>query len=509
MKLPGKDIAFKESLEEFDIWITASLGEIVDTERFKEEMRLVTDTFDIIGAAADYFSNPGSCRPDSIADTLSNVLAKKSVEERETILFSFASTLFAVTGKSDNNFKCQFPLYLRDHACWKKIPTLSKIKREVKITVSRLPRILKSNKYMSVIAHISDKETESRLLKEFISFLLKDDNAVNQFWSIGYSYFALKEFNREHDLLAPIVIFKVRGSVIASEGHEPEKRLRNRLKEWGLQPDIDYNLSDVVVSDNETGSETKTRAYDFVIPYKTDGWNFGWDNKLFIQCQFYAGDSGSVSHKNVDQTKSSRDYISAFVKKPIFLEYVDGAGYFSSLNGDLKKLLSYDDTAGFFQIRSASIRLRRELQKIGFLTPLEVEHAVILTDGSQKKIFSLLKRNGYKLKEIKRVWSESIDRGLVQDKGQGHYQVSQERRDIVRRYFLLDLAAIKGSNLTQKTIKGKSLIPGYGSFYGLALDELVEHATKSSKEFYNEVSHSKTFLEDIRWLCEEGMMLSR
>lgn len=359
MKLPEKDISFKESLEEFDIWITASLGDIVDTERFKEEMRLVAATFDTIGAAADSFSNPELCHPDSIADTLSNLLAKKSVEERKTILFSLASTLFAVTGKSDNNFKCQFPLYLRDYADWVKIPTLSKRKGEVKVTTSRLPRILKSNTYMSVIANISDKETEARLLKEFLSFLLKDDNAINQFWSIGYSYFALKEFNRAQDLLAPIVIFKVRGSVMASEGHEPEKKLRNRLKEWGLQPDIDYNLNDVVVSDKESGSGEKTRAYDFVIPYKTAGWNSGWDNKLFIQCQFYAGDSGSVSHKNVDQTKSSRDYISAFVKNPVFLEYVDGAGYFSSLNGDLKKLLSYDDTAGFFQIRSAPIRLRK------------------------------------------------------------------------------------------------------------------------------------------------------
>lgn len=98
---------------------------------------------------------------------------------------------------------------------------------------------------------------------------------------------------------------------------------------------------------------------------------------------------------------------------------------------------------------------------------------------------------------------------MLQTKDGSHYQISQERRDIVRRYFLLDLVAVNGTTLTQKTISGKSLIPGYGPFYGMALDKLVEHAAKSSKEFYNEVSHSQTFLKDIRWLCEEGLMLSR
>ena len=49
-----------------------------------------------------------------------------------------------------------------------------------------------------------------------------------------------------------------------------------------------------------TGRE-KSRAYDFVLPFKTAGWK----PSLFVQSQFYAGDSGSVSHKNVDQTSTS------------------------------------------------------------------------------------------------------------------------------------------------------------------------------------------------------------
>jgi hypothetical protein len=509
MRLPVKNISFKEALEEFDIWITPSLGEIVDTDRYKEEMSLISNTFDIIGLATDSFSNPDFCCPDSIADVLTGLILAKPVEERKKILYSLASTLFAVTGKTDNNFKCQFPLYLRDHAGWLKLPSLSKQKGETKIIASEIPRVLKSDTYMSIIAYIDDKESESRLLKEFISFLLNDERTVKQLWSLGYSYFALKKFNRSQDLLAPIVIFKVRGSVMASSGHEPETKLRNRLKEWGLQPGIDYNLNDVVVLDAKPDPGRKKRAYDFVIPYKTIGWNPGWDNRIFIQCQFYAGDSGSVSHKNVDQTKNSRDHIGTFVENPVFIEYIDGAGYFSSLNSDLKKLLKMDNTAGFFQIRSAPIRLRREFQELGFLTPLEVEHAVILTDGYKTNVSSFLKRNGYDNREIERVLNICLHRESIKTKNGKYYLISEERRDIVRRYFLLDLVAINGARLDQKTVSGKSLIPGYGPFYGLALDELVEYAAEASKEFCEEVSQSKIFLKDIKWLCEEGFMISR
>ena len=113
-------------------------------------------------------------------------------------------------------------------------------------------------------------------------------------------------------------------------------------------------------NESATIGRRKTRAYDFVRPFNRPG----WEQRIFIQCQFYAGDSGSVSHKNVDQTSTSRIKVRSQCAEPVFVEYVDGAGYFASLNGDLKNLLSMDDTTSFFQTRSAAIRLRREFQRI-------------------------------------------------------------------------------------------------------------------------------------------------
>ena len=47
--------------------------------------------------------------------------------------------------------------------------------------------------------------------------------------------------------MAPIVIFKVRGSVVASGGHEPERILRELMTHWGMREGIDFNTADVVV----------------------------------------------------------------------------------------------------------------------------------------------------------------------------------------------------------------------------------------------------------------------
>jgi len=86
-----------------------------------------------------------------------------------------------------------------------------------------------------------------------------------------------------------------------------------------------------------------------------------------------------------------------------FVEFVDGAGYFASLNGDLKTLLQMPSTHSFFQIKSAPIRLRRELQQLGYLTPLEIEHALFCAGGDKKQSVAMLVQDGYTNAEIERV----------------------------------------------------------------------------------------------------------
>ena len=249
----------------------------------------------------------------------------------------------------------------------------------------------------------------------------------------------------------------------------------------------------------------KTRAYDFILPYQVAGWR----PKVFVQSQFYAGDSGSVSHKNVDQTSTSRNAVLNILETPIFVEYVDGAGYFSSLNGDLKKLLEMPTTASFFQVRSAAIRLRRELQHVGFLMPLEVEHAVFRADGSQAKVRRILGGEGYPADEIERCINKCIKNRILLIEGH-RLSVAPARRVVARRYFLLDVASVYGSPpaTTGDRLSGSLLVPGHGPFHGTKFDDLAAHALRLAPGLNADWSDPTIILGDIRWLCDQGMAMS-
>lgn len=507
MRLPTPNDFTQSQLEEFDVWITPSLGEIVDTDRFKEEMALVSDAFETLGRATSEFESEESCHPGRIGEVLAHILNDEDLRRRGAVLSAVASTLFAVTGKSDNNFKCQFPVYLRDHASPDELRTYRMGRRAAAVAgAAPIPRTISSRQFMSTLVNLSDIDIQVRLLNRFIAFILKDDRVVRQLWALGYSYFAMKKFGRQLDLLAPIVAFKIRGSVMASGGHEPERLLRVLLEDWGLRPDVDFNTADVVVEGTHDGR--KTRAYDFILPYKTPGWPEDWGHRLFIQCQFYAGDSGSVSHKNVDQTRSSRDEVKRLVHDPRFIEYVDGAGYFSSLNGDLRRLLAYEDTHGLIQIRTAPVRLRAYFDEIGFLSPLKLEQTVALGAKSRPQIGQRLEKEGFRANEIERVIEDCLDRALLVQSGRG-VALASERRDIVRRYLLLDCAVHNAAPLDREHLAGKVLVPGYGPFHGVGLDRLAQALMELDSLFSAEYEHSPTLLADIRQLAEEGCVMGR
>ena len=480
MKLPRPTLDLATQLLEFDVWITPSLGEIRDTERFREELAAVIQTFEVLGLASQQFKDVEHCRPSNIAKVFANKIRGLSAEQALNTLQSMASVLFLVTGKSE----------------------------------------LKAEKYMRIVTSLGDyPDHQMRLLEQFISFLLSDPSHVSQLWSIGYSYFMMKSRNKEKDLLTPLVIFQVRGSVAASGGHDPEDMLRQRMMEWGLDPESDFNSSDVELTKSlrllanstvadEAGAKRvsqKTRAYDFILPYQVAGWR----PKVFVQSQFYAGDSGSVSHKNVDQTSTSRNAVLNILETPIFVEYVDGAGYFSSLNGDLKKLLEMPTTASFFQVRSAAIRLRRELQHVGFLMPLEVEHAVFRADGSQAKVRRILGGEGYPADEIERCINKCIKNRILLIEGH-RLSVAPARRVVARRYFLLDVASVYGSPpaTTGDRLSGSLLVPGHGPFHGTKFDDLAAHALRLAPGLNADWSDPTIILGDIRWLCDQGMAMS-
>lgn len=526
MKLTLPQLSFNEKLDEFDFWITPSLGDITSSPRYKEVQNLICSLIEIIGETTNEFENFAQFSPGTIAKSIVNHINKLDLEGRTVITNSLATFLFLVTGKSDNNSKCQFPLFLRDISRSSTFPKVITLKGRKLLSDIEIPREIKSDRIAKLVAELNEfPEKQLEILAQYVSFIVDSEQYLRSFWSIGRTYFEMKKVGFEKDFLQPLIVFQVRGSVSASGGHEPEDSLRDRMLEWGLIPNIDFNNSDIIITQKTSKVSTvevaikktdnieeiiekveeviknKTRAYDFVLPYNVEG----WDQKIFIQCQFYAGDSGSVSHKNVDQTRTSREFVKTKRTDPLFVEYIDGAGYFSSLWGDLKKILAMQDTNDFFQVRTAVIKLRSQLQNLGFLTPLEVVHAWALKNGALDKIIEHLKREGYHENEIKRV----LNRNMFTKSG-NQLDVDVDIIDLSRKYLLLDFIAVKGHAFSESAkITGALLVPAFGKFFGIRMEDIPKNIVPEAGKFENDWIQSGKILQDIQFLSDKGWIIQR
>ena len=105
--------------------------------------------------------------------------------------------LFLVTGRSDNNAKCQLPIFLRDHARWRTLPMGREVGGTPQLSEVAIPRELKAEKYLGFVASLRHfPEHQQRLLDEFVTFVLSTESSISQLWSIGFSYHALKAFGK-------------------------------------------------------------------------------------------------------------------------------------------------------------------------------------------------------------------------------------------------------------------------------------------------------------------------
>lgn len=333
-------------------------------------------------------------------------------------------------------------------------------------------------------------------------YILNQEIYARSLKIFGSKYFELKKMGNEDDLLAPMIIAYVRGSASATGGHKPESILRGHMNSWGLRANEDYNKNDVkpVVSDPILNK--KTRAYDFILPYNVKN----WQSRIYIQSQFYAGDSGSVSHKNVDQTTASRAAVLVDVPNARFVEYVDGGGYYGSLNGDLKKLLFMGNTENFFQVRSFPIKLRQMLQAIGFLTPLELVHAIAICDLDLGKAMKKLQKEGYNLKEINRV-IKGAEKNILEIFEKNKIIINDTFYKLSRRYFLLDSLAYFGKDISISS-KGVSLVPGYGEYYGSKISVVLRQIQKGGGRYYSDWQYPQILAEDLEFLTVKEWIIN-
>lgn len=537
MRLRSENLKTSEQLAEFDQWLTARLERIKDSDKFRDEIKSLCSCIQILSKQLDNFSNHNACDIDGLCKAI--IKASESLmvgdsfladEERISLFYeSFFNLLFLTSGATDNNLKNHFLIRLKDDNVNPLMPKRGTLRKTITFKLEKLPSTTKSDliaknlascfvgaheNYQQIV--MTEPTFDLRVylnifLKEYINLILEDEEEILQFWAICHSYISLNQLisNKSlgHYLLNSCTIFKVRGSVSASGGHITEDLLRHKLLTMGLRPNTDFNINDVTIGEQvivEDGKrKKKTRAYDFILPYKIENWEP--KPKIFIQSQFYAGDSGSVSHKVVDQTQSSRMFTLQEYKHAKFVEYLDGAGYYASLRGDLEHMLSFESTASFFQVKSIFIRLRRELQQINFLTPIEYEHAILTSESKLKKeVYAMLFSDGYSNEEIERIHSVCLESGYILELN-GILNVSTERIDIARRLLVLDIAANNASTITdeQRNSHKYLLVPGYGANYGILESNLTRLVCSICKQI---TITPHDFIADIEWLLDEGVL---
>lgn len=156
-----------------------------------------------------------------------------------------------------------------------------------------------------------------------------------------------------------------------------------------------------------------------------------------------------------------------------------------------------------------AIRLRRELQQLGFLVPLDLEHTILQCDRQVTSLNQILLEEGYSEQEIERCLQDCIQRGLIRLDDE-ILSLTPERRTIARRYFLLDVVGIYGNSpkSANQKLTGSLMIPGYGSCHSMKLDELVSQALNLAPSLRTDWTDPTVFPGDIRWLCEEGLAMS-
>lgn len=505
MKLRDYEQALEDKMSEFDIWVTPSLGEIRDMPQFSVNLESMLYGFDTMAILTANFKSVNNCTSSHIAKNAIDLIENKDDVDTTRILNAVYGVLLLVTGKTDNNLKCQFPLALRNIYGLESYPAQGRNKRW---NTKPLPRTIQSDTVTKIIIQSNGKkEFQEKFLESYVHLIISDKQYTKQLWSLGMSYCAQKEVGTERDFLSPIVVFQSRGSITATQGHIPENILRQYMSEWGLVGGSDYNTQDVeigeIIGDIEVNPQIKKRKYDFILPYHSR--NRG--SKVFIQSQFYAGDSGSVSHKVVDQTDSSREVTLKKYPKAVFVEYLDGAGYFSSLNGDLRKMLAKPTTKNFIQINTAPLKLRRELQIIDFLTPLEIEHAIIMTDGKKDAVETLLLNDGYSKEEIYIAIKNAVSENIITDGNKLH--INDARKSIIRKYCLLDTIANFGAPIPTDKTKGFLIVPGYSVNWGMPQAEVIKQAISIAPSLEKLWTGVTDAFEDIQWLLEKGFIKAR
>lgn len=165
-----------------------------------------------------------------------------------------------------------------------------------------------------------------------------------------------------------------------------------------------------------------------------------------------------------------------------------------------------DNTENFFQVRTFPIKLRQLLQAIGFLTPLELVHALVISDFNLKMTIKKLTKDGYSETEVKRVL-QNAEKNILEPLNKNELSINDAFYKLSRRYFLLDCISYYGKDVTVSN-KGIALIPGYGEYFGSKTSEVIGKVKKMGGKYYNDWQTPQILIEDLEFLAAKEWIMN-
>ena len=259
MKLNSYNASLNEKMSEFDLWVTPSLGDIRDTIQFKDNIGKLKEGLDLLALITDDFSGIDKCSPLYLSSSTIQFVKDNGTANSVDMIGIIFNVLLLATGKTDNNLKCQYPLFLRKiynlDAYYQK-NARGEWKRK------KLSRTLPLEEVSKIIIDSFEKEEQMKIFSEsYLTLILSDEQYANQLLALGKSYIYKKNIQNEDALLSSIVLFQSRGSITATQGHLPESILRSYMLDWGLKIDEDFNSQDVeigeIIDDNQVDKKIK------------------------------------------------------------------------------------------------------------------------------------------------------------------------------------------------------------------------------------------------------------
>ena len=265
------------------------------------------------------------------------------------------------------------------------------------------------------------------------------------------------------DFLKTLIQYDSKGSQATNRGKIAERITKQCLQRFGLDEDVDYNSTDIDVSDqlikrleNECVIQKTIskkifedvkeliqksnfkRKSDIVIPLNNP--------VLFIQSSFYASDVASIAQATISELNAEKTLLkiaqtnTGLSMKLIGL--IDGPGWAYSISfSRLKAVLDVVDD--YFGLRTIPTKLRKLLHAENVTTPLDFEIGILLLNNTNANKTNLINKvsqmYGITIPKI----SEELEKWLSRKKlsfNSGVVNIiDQNRIELAKKYLVLDL----------------------------------------------------------------------